>query len=311
MSGSCNHLHNHFDFSEIQNSRLKSRVMWASVCVALTLVLSKVIAWYLTGSISILSSLTDSFLDFFASVVSFIAVRQAMKPADEQHRYGFGKAEALAALAQSIFIILSVSYVAYEAVLHLQDPKPITKPFVGIVVMIISIVLTLFLVRFQTYVIKKTRSVAIHADSAHYKADLYLNLTVLVSIILSYYFSLFWVDGVMGLAVASYILYTSYGIAKHSINILMDRELPTRMKNKIVEIIKKNPEVKGLHELKTRSSGTRDFVQVHVEMDGDISLKKAHEISYEIERELLAAFPRIHLTIHQDPDGVDESHVKL
>lgn len=311
MSHACLHNHNHFDFSEIKNSRMKSQVMWASVSVALTLVLSKIVAWYLTGSVSILSSLTDSFLDFFASVVSFLAVRQAMKPADEQHRYGFGKVEALAALAQSIFIIISVVYVAYEAIQHMQNPQPIEKPMVGVAVMSLSIILTIFLVRFQTRVIKTTQSIAIQADSMHYKADLYLNVSVLVSILLSSYFNLYWLDGVIGLAVASYILYTSYGIAKHSVNILMDRELSAHMKREVVEIIKKNPDVKGLHELKTRSSGTRDFVQVHVEMDGHISLQKAHEISYEIEKELLKKFPRLHLTIHQDPTGIDEAHVKL
>lgn len=303
--------HNHFDFSAIQNDRLKKWVTGASVSVAFILILAKVVAWQLTGSVSVLSSLTDSFLDFFASLLSLFAVRQAMKPADEFHRFGFGKVEALAALGQSIFIFISVLYVMYEAISHLMNPHPISKPMVGLVVMTFSVVLTIGLVLFQNYVVKQTQSVAVMADAMHYKADMYLNVGVLISILFSSTFEIYWTDGVIGLIVAGYIFYTSLSIAKDSLYILMDRELSSEKKDQIVQIIQKHPKVQGLHELKTRSSGTKDFVQVHVEMDGSMSLKQAHQVAHEIEKSLLKEFPRLHLTIHQDPSGLDETHIKL
>ena len=240
-----------------------------------------------------------------------MAVRQAMKPADEKHRFGFGKVEALAALGQSVFIFISVLYVAYEALANLYNPKPITHPIVGIVVMLVAISLTLGLVFFQNYVIKKTNSLAITADSMHYKADMYLNLGVLVSILFSYYCQLFWMDGVIGLLVAFYIFYTSIEIAKDSLNILMDKEINAAKKKEIISVILKHPQVHGIHELKTRSSGTWDFVQVHVEMEGTLPLKEAHEITHEIEERVREIFPRLHLTIHQDPQGLKEHHIKL
>jgi ferrous-iron efflux pump FieF len=309
MGQSCQH--NHFDFSSIQNESLKKWVTRASVAVAFLLILSKVVAWQLTGSVSLLSSLADSFLDFFASLLSLFAVRQAMKPADDKHRFGFGKVEALAALAQSVFIFLSVLYVLYEAILHLMNPHPISKPMVGLVVMSFSIAMTIALVAFQSHVIRKTQSLAVTADSMHYKADLYLNIGVLCSILFSSTFQIYWTDGAIGLLVAIYIFYTSLSIAKDSLYILMDRELSDNQKKEIIATIKKHPMVRGLHELKTRSSGTKDFVQVHVEMDGDISLKQAHQVATEIEKSLLKIFPRLHVTIHQDPCGVEETHVQL
>ncbi len=309
MSPSCNH--SHFDFSNIRNKNLKRWVTFTSVSVAFILILSKIIGWYLTGSVSVLSSLADSFMDFFASLLSLFAVRQAMKPADNHHRFGFGKIEALAALGQAVFIFLSVLYVAYEAFMHLKNPHPITKPLVGVVVMGVSIVLTLGLVWFQNYVVKKTHSLAITADSMHYKADMFLNLGVLVSVLFSAIFGMYWVDGAIGLLISGYIFYTSISIARKSVYILMDRELESEKKQEIVRIIKEHPLVLGLHELKTRSSGTKDFVQVHIELDGNMPLKEAHQVVYDLEKALLKEFPTLHLTIHQDPSGLKETHVEL
>lgn len=307
--GHCNH--NHLDFSGIKNNRLKRFVTYTSVLVAFILIGAKVVAWMMTGSVSILSSLADSILDMLASVVSMFAVHHAMRPADEEHRFGHGKIEAIAALGQSSIIFVSVLFVFYEGVQHFMNPVPITKPLVGIIVMLISIVLTIGLVSFQTYVIKRTRSIAITADSMHYKADLYLNIGVLLSVGLTYWVNIPWIDPIVGIIIAIYIVYTAWRIAKEAVDILMDREISEEARNKITEVIVAHPQVHGIHELKTRSSGTQDFIQVHVEMEGTMTLNEAHEIAEVLDQNIQKIYPRAHVTIHQDPKGVEEEHIPL
>ncbi len=269
------------------------------------------LAYAHTNSISILSSLADSALDFIASAISMLAVRQSVQPADETHRYGFGKAEALAALVQAFIINGSLIYVLYEAFNHIANPVPVNEPLIGIVSIVFSILLSLWLIHFQRKVIKKTKSLTIEADAAHYKGDLILNLGVICSLIASSLTHIHWIDSAVGVAAALYIGYSAYKIALASVKVLMDRELKPSYKKQIIALLLNHPEVKGYHELKSRSSGTRDFVQVHLEMDGDLSLNEAHKISEEIERAVIEKFPKVHLTIHQDPFGHAEQHIKL
>lgn len=305
--GGCQH--SHFDFSGIKNDRMKRFVTYTAVLVALSLILAKIFAWFFTGSVSILSSLADSILDMLASVVNMFAVHHAMRPADKEHQFGHGKIEAIAALAQASIIFVSVLFVYYEAINRFINPVLVTKPTVGVVVMLFSIMLTIGLVIFQTMVIRRTRSIAITADSMHYKADLYLNIGVLVSLFISSGLNIAWLDPLVGIAIGSYILMTSWRIAKAACDILMDRELPDKSREKIIKIIKAHPKVKGLHALKTRSSGTQEFIQVHLEMDGKMSLHEAHDIAQEIDDKIQAIFPRAYVTIHQDPEDVVETHV--
>lgn len=293
--------HNHFDFSHISDSRLKHLATYSSVGIAVLLIFAKIFAWHMTESVSLLSSLGDSVLDAMASIVTLFAVRQAMKPADKEHRFGHGKIESLSAIAQSLFIIASALFILYEAQDHFSNPQPIQKPMVGIVVMGISIIVTSGLVWFQSKVIARTKSVAILADSMHYRADLYLNLGVLVSIIISAVWEFYVIDPLVGAGVALYILYTAIQIIRDALHVLMDRELSDEDLERISSIIASHPQVHSFHDLKTRSSGTGEFIQAHLELDGNLPLKSTHHIVEEVQKSILKAYPNAEVIIHQDP----------
>jgi ferrous-iron efflux pump FieF len=298
--------HSHFDFSAIENENLKRWATYAAVSVALILILSKVMAWMLTDSVSVLSSLADSFLDFIASGINMVAVHRAMKPADKNYRFGHGKIEALSAIAQTLLIVISASVVIYEAQEHFSHPQVIEKPLVGIVVMMLSIVLTSGLVMFQNRVIKRTQSVAITADSMHYKADLYLNLGVLVSIVISSWFHFLLIDALVGGIIGIYLLSTCWQIGKEAYSILMDRELPDFKRQRLIEIILAHPKTLAYHDLKTRSSGVKNFIQFHLELEGKLTLFEAHHIIEEIEHAIKHEFSQVEVIIHADPHGVHE-----
>jgi len=293
--------HNHFDFSSISDHRLKRLATYSSIGIALILIISKVFAWQVTESVSLLSSLGDSGLDALASLVTFISVRQAMRPADKEHRFGHGKIEALSAIAQSLFIIASALFILYEAQEHFSSPQPIQTPMVGILVMIFSIILTAGLVWFQAKVIQKTKSVAILADSMHYKADLYLNVGVLISIIVSTTWDFYLIDPIVGAAISLYILYTAVQIMRNALHVLMDRALGDEDLERISTILASHPQVHSFHDLKTRSSGTGEFIQLHVELDGTLPLNSTHKIVEEIEARLLEIYPNAEVIIHQEP----------
>ena len=278
---------------------------YASVSVALVLILIKIFAYVLTDSVALLSSLIDSILDSFASIINLIAVRHALTPADREHRFGHGKAEALAGLGQAAFITGSSIFLIFEAVNRIINPRPIEHGMVGIVVILISLCLTIVLVVYQRYVIRHTGSLAIEADSIHYFSDITLNISVIVALVLSAYFNWPTADPVFALGIAAYIIYSVWAIIRNAFNQLMDRELPEQDRERIITITMSHPEVKNLHELRTRSSGKDVFIQMHLEMDGDIPLLTAHAIADEVEGELLAVFPNADIIIHQDPAGVE------
>lgn len=288
-----------------QNARLMRHATYAAVTVALTLVIMKALAVYLTGSVAMLGTLFDSLLDGAASLLNLVAVRHSLTPADDEHRFGHGKAEALAGMGQSIFICASAGFIAYEAIMRFLHPFPIGNSLPGILVTAAAIVITLALVAFQRHVIARTGSLAIEADSIHYRGDLLMNLSALAALFLSGVMGLHWADPLGGLLIALLIAFSAVQIALSAYDQLMDRELTDAERERIVAIAMSHPEVVGIHDLRTRTSGTRAFIQCHLELDRTISLMKAHLISDDVEARILEAFPDAEIIIHQDPAGIE------
>lgn len=280
---------------------LVSLASYASVAVAAILIMAKFFAWMRSDSLSLQASLIDSLLDMAASVINLLVLRQAIKPADKEHRFGHGKAEALGGLGQSAFIAGSAVWIIIDAIHRLIYPHPLQESLTGSIVMIVAIVLTLLLVIYQRYVINRTRSIAISADSLHYLGDLYTNIGVLVSLNVSFLFGWTRLDSLVGASIAGYILYTSWVIGRKSLDVLMDRELPDEARLRITEIALQNPLVWGIHDLRTRSAGLQDFIQMHLDMDEKMSLLEAHDVANDVEVALQAAFPHAEIIIHQDP----------
>ena len=286
--------------------RLRRLATYASVAVAAVLITAKFAAWLETGSVALLSSLVDSLLDAAASLVNLLAVRHAMTPADREHRFGHGKAEPLAVLGQSAFIIGSAMLLLAEAVRRLISPAPIENPLAGIAVVVFSIILTIGLVFYQRHVVRRTGSIAISADELHYRSDLVLNLSVIAALVLGSIFHLPLLDPLFGAAIGIWIVYSAVRLARLSLFQLMDHELPDDEREKIREIAQSHPDVAAAHDLRTRVAGPTSFIQIHIEMDGAMSLIRAHEISDEVEAELRAAYPNAEVIIHQDPEGIEE-----
>ncbi|MCA0369658.1 MAG: cation diffusion facilitator family transporter [Proteobacteria bacterium] len=274
---------------------------YASVCVALILIVLKAGAWAMTSSMGLQASLVDSTLDAAASLINLIAVAQALKPPDHEHRFGHGKIESLAALAQSAFIAGSAAWLLVECAERFAHPHPLEHTGVGVVVMLISMVFTLGLVLFQNHVIKKTKSTAIKADATHYRSDFLVNGSVLVSLVLSGFFQIPFLDPLVAGIIGLYILYTAWTISVEAFHILVDRELGDEERAQISEIALKHPDVTGLHDLRTRSAGSQLFIQLHLELDGNMSLSAAHVIADDVAMEIVAAFPEAEVIIHQDP----------
>ena len=286
--------------------RLLRAASYASILVALCLIGLKAWAWTATDSVALLSSLADSILDMFASAVTFFAVMVSVSPADREHRFGHGKSEGISGLVQALIVTGSAAYVAIEAVSRLLAPSPIRQPDVGIAVMLSSLVLTLGLIVFQRFVVRQTGSLAIEADSIHYRADVLTNVAVLAAIFLSAQPGLHFLDPLLALVVVVLILMSVRTIAARALDVLLDRELPDEDRERILAIGKAHPEVRGLHDLRTRSSGSAQFIQLHLELDPELSLTRAHEICDAVERKIRRVFPAAEVLIHADPVGVAE-----
>jgi ferrous-iron efflux pump FieF len=285
---------------------LQRAASYASLSVALILVGAKIWAWLATDSVSILSSLADSFLDVLASGITVIAIRIALRPADSEHRFGHGKSEGLAALMQSIIITISAIYVLLEALQRLSSPQPVNNPESGLAVMLLSITMTLGLLAFQRTVVRKTGSLAIAADAMHYRSDLLVNLSVVVAILLSMGTNWTIVDPLLGVGIAAYILWSTYDIATRALDVLLDRELPLEERKQIEGLARQHPEVKGFHDLRTRSGGTHYIIQFHLELDPDSTLVDAHRIMDAVEDNIRAAYPNCEIIVHSDPLGFVE-----
>jgi ferrous-iron efflux pump FieF len=279
---------------------------YASVTVAATLIVAKLVIWDMSDSVALLSSLIDSSLDVMASLISLFAVRQALMPADKEHRFGHGKAESLAALGQSLFVGGSAVFLVFEAGGRVLRPQEIDNGIAAISVMVLSLVMTLVLVQFQRFVIKETGSMAIAADSLHYTADLLVNGGIIIGLIAVTAFGWTLADPLVALAVALYLIITARRIALLAMDMLMDREFDDSAREEIHSIILSHPEVKSMHDLRTRSAGVHSFIQLHLELDGDLSLSEAHRISDEVEKLVSAKFENAEILIHEDPEGLDE-----
>jgi ferrous-iron efflux pump FieF len=287
-------------------ARLMRLATYASVTTALLLILAKIVAYLLTDSVSMLSTLLDSLLDAAASLVNLIAVRHALTPADREHRFGHGKAEALAGLGQSAFIAGSAVFLFIQSASRLVTPTPITNGMVGIGVMLFSMAMTLALVLFQRQVIRRTGSIAVSADSLHYVGDIAANLAVLAALVLSTQFGWSRSDPIFAIGVSFYIVFTAWQIARGAFDMLMDREMPDAERKRIRAIVMANPRVRNMHDLRTRRSGPHRFIQLHLEMDPNMRLTEAHELSDEVEAAIQREFPAAEVIIHEDPEGVNE-----
>jgi ferrous-iron efflux pump FieF len=279
---------------------------YASVSVAVVLIVAKLGAWLLTDSVSLLSSFADSVLDAAASLVNLLAVRSALQPADREHRFGHGKAESLAGLAQAAFIAGSGVFLLLESVDRLISPRAVDHGLIGIAVMGFSIKLTVALVGFQIYVVKRTNSIAIAADSLHYRIDILVNFAVIVSLLLASFGGWQLADPLFAILIVAYMGSGAYKILRQSLKDLMDTEFPEADRARIRDIVLAHPDVLDIHDMRTRSSGPDAFIQLHIEMDGDLTLLAAHEISDQVMLSVEKAFPNAEVLIHQDPEGVEE-----
>lgn len=285
------------------SANLMRMATYASLSVAVTLVVAKLVAWGLSDSMSLLATLIDSTLDVLASAVNLLAVRHALTPADKEHRFGHGKAEALAGLGQAAFVAGSSGFLLLGAVRRLLDPQPIEAFGVGVVVMVFSIIATLGLLAFQRHVVRKTGSTAIGADALHYRTDLLVNVSVIAALLLA---ARGWTgfDPLFALCIAAYILFSAWEIVRQSLDHLMDRELPDEDRQAIKEIVRAHLAVKGLHDLRTRQAGTDTFIQLHLELDDELTLLQAHHISDEVEGSLQERFADAQIIIHVDPVSI-------
>jgi ferrous-iron efflux pump FieF len=288
------------------SAKLMRAAGFASVGVALVLIAIKLYAYIATNSVSMLSSLFDSALDLGASSVNLLAIRTAVTPADAEHRFGHGKAEPLAGLIQVAFILGSSLLLLFEVGKHFLQREAIQQEGVGVAVMLISIGLTLVLILFQRRVVRQTESMAVQADSAHYFSDFLANIAVIVALILSSLLGWWWIDPLFGLLVALFIAYTAFSIGRASLDMLMDREMDDGERDRIKLIVRANTEVIDLHDLRTRIAGQDRFIQFHLDLKPEISLRDAHRISDAVEAKLMEAFPGAEVIIHQDPFGAED-----
>ncbi|BBC71398.1 ferrous iron transporter [Altererythrobacter sp. B11] len=280
---------------------------FASIAMALFLSTLKMWAVWRTGSTAMLGSLADSALDLVASLATLAGVWIAAQPADEEHRFGHGKAEALAAMFQVILIVLSAGAIGFRSVLGLLDGGRTQAAGEGITVSVIAIGATFALLAWQRHVVRSTGSVAIRTDNLHYQSDLLLNLAVIAALVLDQYLGFGRADPLFGLLIAGWLLWGAWHASVEAVDALMDREWPEEKRLAFVERAARHPELSKLHDLRTRSSGERDFVQFHVDLPGSMSVARAHAILEQVEADLQAAFPDTDIFIHIDPAGhVDE-----
>lgn len=273
---------------------------YASTATAVVLIGVKGVAWFMTGSLSVMASLVDSLMDAAASLINLLAVRYSLKSADQDHQFGHGKAESLAGLGQASFIAGSAIFLLMHAAERLNHPQPLQEINIGLWVMVFAIGATLALLAFQGYVIKQTNSSAIRADALHYKTDLLTNTATIGALFFaaSGYPLL---DPLGALAIACYILYSAWQIGQEAMQVLMDRELPEETRQHICDIALAHATVLGLHDLRTRQSGQTMLIQLHLDLDQSLPLAEAHRVAKEVEHAIMAAFPRADVIIHQDP----------
>ena len=289
------------------HAALTSRAAMASVATATFLLGLKAYAAVATGSVAMLGSLADSALDVIASLVTLLGVRIAAAPADHDHRFGHGKAESIAALVQVGIIIVSAIGIAWRAGDRLLHGAETANAEYGIGVSVVAIAATLMLIGYQRSVIRRTGSIAIGTDQVHYQSDLLLNLAVIAALALDQYAGLTGADPLFGIAIAAWLLFGAWRASSRAVDQLMDKEWPDERRRAFVAVAARHPDGRGIHDLRTRSSGTREFVQFHIWVDPQMTVTQAHEVMEGIETELAREFPGVEVLIHLDPEGqVDE-----
>lgn len=285
------------------DAHLLHRAAGLAVAVALLLIAIKLAAYLFTGSVALLSSLIDSLLDLFASSVNWLAVRVALMPPDAEHRFGHGKAEPLAGIAQAAFISGSAIFLLIQVGERLINPQMPQHGGIGIAVMLVSIAATLLLVQYQRRVIARTQSLAIRADSLHYVGDVLVNGGVIIALLLSIQLGWLRADPLIALAIAIYILASAWRVGREALDQLMDRELDVTERARIEAIALGHPGVRGVHELRTRASGRDVFIQLHLVLDGGLPFREAHAIAMAVQKDIATAYPSADVLIHQDPEG--------
>ncbi len=288
--------------------RLLKQASYASVSTAGVLILVKLLAWMMTGSLSLLASLIDSLMDSAASLINLLAIRYSLQPADTEHRFGHGKAEPLAGLVQAAFICGSAGFLVLNAIDRLRHPQPLHAVGLGIAVMVFAIVVTLALLWFQRRVIKQTGSTAIRADALHYASDLLSNFAIIAALWLTSR-GWSWADPVFAILVAIYIGYSALRVGHTAVQQLLDRELSADVQRQIMDIARENPAVQGVHDLRTRQSGQVIFIQLHLELDDMLPLYQAHAIADQVESAICVAIPGAQVILHQDPASLAEQHL--
>jgi len=290
-----------FKFND--HSLIKS-ASYASVAIAIIIMTAKAYGCFVTNSESMFASLIDSMLDISSSLINLVAIRVALSPPDDNHRFGHEKFQDLAIFSQSIFFFASCLLILFSSIKALFNTPKLVNYETGTDVMYLCVVLTIILVGYQSYVVNKTNSKIIAADKLHYFSDFLSNLAVIISLNVSQ--RLWYFDPIAGICISLYIMHASYNLFKQAIKNLADEEFPQEDKDKIIAAVKKRSEVKGLHDLKTRYAASKPFIQFHLELNGEITLNTAHEIAELIMQDLLIIFPLAEIIIHQDPEGVEE-----
>ena len=282
------------------------RAALASLGISLFLVAIKAVAYFASDSVALLASLADSALDLFTAAINMLAIREALAPADAEHRFGHGKAEPLAGLGQGAFICASALFLVIQAGTRLLHPQAIDHSGLALTVMAVAIVCALGLVLYQRLVVARTGSLAVKSDQTHYFGDLVTNIGVVAAILLSTRFGWVLADPIIAILVAVVLVASAWHVFRHSLDQLMDRELPDEDRARIKRVVRRHPEVKALHDLKTRKAGLFTFIQVHIELDPEMRLSRAHRISDAVEKDLCDAFPGAEVIIHQDPEGLEQ-----
>ena len=284
-------------------SQLIKLATWASVVAAISLIGVKTWGWDQTQSVSLLASLIDSTMDSAASLINFFAIRYAMAPADKEHRFGHGKAEALAGLAQALLILVSIGLLLTQTLGRLWHPLVVENTPMGISIMLVSMALTGALVVFQWYVVKRTQSNAIKADSLHYTSDFLMNFGVIIALLLAS-IGYHGADPYFALSIGAFVVYSAWGIAQSAFHLLLDHELSDEQRHLITQLALTQPQVIGMHDLRSRQSGHMQFIQLHLELQEDMLLLEAHDVAEALEHRIMAVFPYADVIIHLDPVSV-------
>jgi ferrous-iron efflux pump FieF len=284
---------------------LMRRAAIASVATSLFLVAIKTFAYFASHSVAMLASLADSALDLFTSSLNLIAIRHALTPADAEHRFGHGKAEPLAGMAQAAFITASALFLVIEAVGRIITPEPLDHSVVALVIMCIAIFCAILLILYQRRVVVRTGSLAVEADQTHYIGDLVTNIGVVLALVLTAYLGWGLADPLIAIGVAGIMVYAAFGVGRQALHQLMDHELPDEERARIRRIAEAHAAVRNVHDLKTRMAGLHTFIQLHLALDPEMKLADAHQVSDAVEMAIQNAFPGAEVIIHQDPAGLE------